>query len=53
MNEAIFDERSWREQLAPYKTPSARAAFIQLANTALPFALLWYLMARASRFPTS
>src|SRR5688572_30042694 len=47
MNETNVDEKSWRAQLAPYKTPSVRAASIQLANTALPFAILWYLMARS------
>jgi omega-6 fatty acid desaturase (delta-12 desaturase) len=42
--DATLDERSWRKVLAPYKRPSARAATVQLLDTALPFAFLWYLM---------
>jgi acyl-lipid omega-6 desaturase (Delta-12 desaturase) len=41
------DARSWRKLLAPYKKPSLGRALFQLVNTALPFALLWYLMARS------
>ena len=47
MHEAVVDERSWRKVLAPYKRPSTRAALVQLLDTALPFALLWYLMVRS------
>jgi omega-6 fatty acid desaturase (delta-12 desaturase) len=38
-------DRSWRRLLAPYKKASAGRALFQLANTALPFAALWCLMA--------
>jgi acyl-lipid omega-6 desaturase (Delta-12 desaturase) len=41
------DEQSWRQLLAPYKKSSWSAALFQLANTAIPFAVLWYLMYRA------
>lgn len=40
-------EQSWRQLLAPYKRASWRAALLQLTNTALPFAALWYLMAKS------
>jgi omega-6 fatty acid desaturase (delta-12 desaturase) len=41
------DEKAWRRLLAPYTRSSWRRALIQLANTALPFAALWYLMLRS------
>lgn len=44
---APADERSWHQLLAPYKQASTRSAVVQLLNTALPFALLWYLMLRS------
>jgi len=40
-------EKTWRALLAPYKQASWRSALVQLANTALPFGLLWYLMYRS------
>jgi omega-6 fatty acid desaturase (delta-12 desaturase) len=43
----IADEEVWRQLLAPYKRRSARAAALQLFDTALPFAALWYLMVRS------
>jgi omega-6 fatty acid desaturase (delta-12 desaturase) len=39
------DETAWRKLLAPYKQSSWRHASIQLLNSALPFGLLWALMA--------
>ncbi len=36
--------RSWNEILAPYKKADNKKALFQLANTAIPFAALWYLM---------
>lgn len=42
-----LSEPNWRKTLEPYKRPSTRAAITQLANTALPFVLCWYLMARS------
>ena len=47
MDQTTLDEKNWRRLLEPYKRPSARAAAVQLLNTGLPFALLWYLMARS------
>jgi omega-6 fatty acid desaturase (delta-12 desaturase) len=44
---AATTKTSWRQLLAPYKKPSARSAVVQLLDTALPFALLWYLMVRS------
>ena len=41
------DAQAWRKLLAPYKKASWRSALIQLLDSALPFALLWYLMARS------
>lgn len=38
---------TWRKLLAPYKKPSLGRALFQLLNTVVPFALLWYLMARS------
>ncbi len=35
---------SWNKILAPYKKADTRSALTQLANTAIPFFLLWYLM---------
>jgi len=43
----LLDDKSWRQLLAPYKRSSTRAAVVQLLDTALPFALLWYLMAKS------
>ncbi|MCG8454963.1 MAG: fatty acid desaturase [Holophagales bacterium] len=37
----------WQQRLAPFKRPVVRKALIQLVNTALPFALGWYLMLRS------
>ena len=39
------DESAWREVLAPYKKASWRKAWLQLLDTALPFAAIWALMA--------
>jgi omega-6 fatty acid desaturase (delta-12 desaturase) len=36
-----------REPLLNYRTPSVRAAAVQLGNTLVPFALLWTLMVRS------
>ncbi len=44
---AAVDEGRWRVLLAPYKERSARAASVQLLDTLLPFAALWYLMVRS------
>lgn len=38
------EDKAWRKLLEPYKRPCTRSATIQLLNTALPFALFWYLM---------
>lgn len=35
----------WTRRLAVYKTPKTARAIVELAITALPFALTWYLMA--------
>lgn len=47
MDDVTLDERGWRRKLVPYKRPSTRAAVVQLLDTALPFALMWYLMVRS------
>ncbi len=47
MTALIGDEDTWRRLLAPYKRPCLRRALTQLLDTAIPFALLWYLMARS------
>jgi acyl-lipid omega-6 desaturase (Delta-12 desaturase) len=47
MDELTLDEKNWRRLLEPYRRPSTRAAVVQLLDTALPFVLLWYLMARS------
>jgi omega-6 fatty acid desaturase (delta-12 desaturase) len=41
---AAPDEQTWRDLLAPYKQASWRRAWVQLVDTALPFAGLWALM---------
>ncbi len=48
MDETLRDEKNWRALLAPYKQAAWGPALTQLANTALPFALLWGLMAYAA-----
>src|ERR1051325_9223188 len=37
----------WKEIVAKYQTPSTARALWQVANTLLPYALLWYLMFRS------
>ncbi|MEM1207209.1 MAG: fatty acid desaturase [Acidobacteriota bacterium] len=39
--------REWLEALAPFSRPKTRRALIQLANTAIPFGVVWYLMYRS------
>jgi len=34
----------WRELIAPYRRPNLRSSLWQLANTLIPFMLLWFLM---------
>ncbi len=41
------DDKAWRALLAPYKKASWGPAWIQLANSALPFVLIWAGMAFA------
>ncbi len=48
MSTPFADESAWRALLAPYKKASSRSATIQLLNTAVPFVLLWGLMAAAA-----
>ena len=43
----VAEGLAWRKLLEPYKRSSTRAATIQLLNTALPFALCWYLMLKS------
>ena len=45
MSDATTDEVRLRRLLAPYKQASTAKALFQLANTAIPFAILWSLMA--------
>jgi omega-6 fatty acid desaturase (delta-12 desaturase) len=45
MNETTHDENAWRRVLAPYKKAAWAPALFQVFNTAIPFALLWSLMA--------
>ena len=40
-----LDARAWNRLLAPYKRPCRRRAWLQLADTVLPFAALWAAMA--------
>jgi len=47
MDSTPRDDKTWRALLAPYKQASWGKALFQLANTVLPFALLWGLMAFA------
>ncbi|MEO8277122.1 MAG: fatty acid desaturase [Thermoanaerobaculia bacterium] len=42
------EDNAWRAVLAPYKKANWRSAIIQVLDTALPFGLLWALMARLS-----
>lgn len=37
----LFDEKAWLKILARYRQPRARRSLIELAVTAIPFALLW------------
>lgn len=43
----VLNDSYWRKHLEPYEQASTRAAVVQLLNTALPFGLLWFLMARS------
>ena len=38
------DAADWKEIVAKYQRPSAAKAIWQIANTLVPYALLWYLM---------
>ena len=44
-NVAPVEEKDWRRLLAPYKQASWGRALFQLANTLIPFVLLWAAMA--------
>ncbi|KAB2968730.1 MAG: fatty acid desaturase [Thermoanaerobaculia bacterium] len=48
MTAPALDATDWRKLLAPYKNPSWRLASAQLLSSALPFGLLWALMAMVS-----
>jgi len=48
MTTATLDDNAWRKLLAPYKKADWRRAWLQLADTAIPFVLLWGLMAWTS-----
>jgi omega-6 fatty acid desaturase (delta-12 desaturase) len=37
----------WKQVVAPYQRPSTRRALRQVANSLLPYALLWFLMYRS------
>ena len=36
--------KSWAEVLGPYAPPSVGRSILQVLNSAVPFALLWFLM---------
>ncbi|HUP90933.1 MAG TPA: fatty acid desaturase [Solimonas sp.] len=38
------DKAAWRQVIEKYRQPSTAAALWQLANTLVPYAVLWYLM---------
>jgi len=44
MSTHTANEGAWRQLLAPYRQASSGRAAFQLLNTAVPFALVWYLM---------
>ena len=41
---SLQDARKWAQLLASYRTPSAPRSVVEIAITALPFAVLWALM---------
>ena len=47
MESTTRDDKAWRALLAPYKQANWSRALAQLANTVLPFTLIWGLMAFA------
>ena len=47
MTSVPADDKAWRALLAPYKRASWGRALLQLADTAVPFVLLWTAMAFA------
>ena len=47
---ATVSELSWQSRLTPYGRPNNRKAWIQLLNSAIPFALGVYLMLRSLEF---
>jgi acyl-lipid omega-6 desaturase (Delta-12 desaturase) len=42
--ETNVDTAAWKELVLPYQKPSIGRALWQMANTLVPYALLWYLM---------
>lgn len=43
-DESLPDTADWKRIVAKYQKPSAPRALWQIANTLVPYALLWYLM---------
>ncbi|HUP91643.1 MAG TPA: fatty acid desaturase, partial [Solimonas sp.] len=43
-NIGAADKAAWRQVIEKYRQPSTAAALWQLANTLIPYAVLWYLM---------
>jgi acyl-lipid omega-6 desaturase (Delta-12 desaturase) len=39
-----YDQTAWRDIVAKFQKPSTPRALWQIANTLIPYALLWYLM---------
>jgi len=42
---------NWTRKLAPHRTPVAWRSLLQIANSAIPFAALWFLMVKSLAWP--
>ena len=49
IEEFLTDKAAWKKAIAPYQQPDLRRSLWQLANTLIPYTLLWVLMALAVR----
>ncbi|HEX6387408.1 MAG TPA: fatty acid desaturase [Anaerolineae bacterium] len=45
----LADKRAWKKAIAPYQKPDLRHSLWQLANTLVPYLLIWVLMVPAAR----
>ena len=49
----LSDNKAWKTAVAPYQQPDLRRSLWQIANTLIPYTLLWALMILTIRFSLS